>query len=111
MRAIAHEFRHTQQHRLWDTDIPKVEWEAKNSPASPRDSTDKAMIEVYRNDPGEIDARQFANKFEDAFDEKFLRKIGRLALRYHRRHAKEYIQAMSDYYKSTGEKDSASSKQ
>ena len=49
------------------------------------------MIEVYRNDPGEIDARQFADQFEDTFDEKFLRKIGRLAFRYRRRHSEEYI--------------------
>ena len=98
MRVLAHEFRHTQQQRLWDTDIPQVEWKIRRRKNAPGILLNKDLTEVYRNDPGETDARKFAEMVENTFDERFLSKIGRLALRYHKRHCREYCREIEVYF-------------
>lgn len=80
LRALAHEFRHSQQELLWDTDIPVVSVEAM---ASEDDfALRRESFMHYKNDPGEVDARNFAERVVNAInDERYLRMVGRLAQR------------------------------
>lgn len=76
--VLAHEFRHAQQHLLWDTDIPQSEEYYDDG---------KFNMFKYWTDPGEKDAREFSKKVlaSNSFDERYIRMLGRLTLRYCRR--------------------------
>jgi hypothetical protein len=86
IRGIAHEFRHTQQALLWDTDIPRVAWNAMiHEMPDQGPFRGKTEVETYQNDAGEIDASEFAEKVVNSVDERYTLMIARLALRYVKR--------------------------
>lgn len=89
VRALAHEFRHSQQELLWDTDIPVVSVKAM---ASEDDfALRRESFMHYKNDPGEVDARDFAEKVVNAInDERYLCMVGRLARRCFKRQILAY---------------------
>ena len=75
LRAMAHEFRHSQQDILWETtDIPTTDqWLKMGFGPGWRPVT---FID-YRNDKGEQDAKRFSQLVVNNADERFVRLIGR----------------------------------
>ena len=76
LRHLAHEFRHSQQELLWDTDIPSVSWAAR--PAGGVASSSVPFL-IYRNDRGEMDAKRYADVVVNSADPAFIHLIGRYA--------------------------------
>ena len=77
LRAIAHEFRHTQQEALWEENIPSVSWMVRADNTGDR-SPEWSWI-AYTNDKGEMDAKLFAHNVVRTADPAFVRLIGRLS--------------------------------
>lgn len=72
---LAHEWRHFQQAVLWDTDIPQVSHSVMRS----SDDPDNGVREGYWEDPGELDARQFASRVMAGIPDDVVMAVGRLA--------------------------------
>lgn len=72
IRHLAHEWRHEQQELLWDTDIPSVTSGAKSFMGK------EINDNVYWEDPGEADARQFSELVLQHMPTKHIRAVGRL---------------------------------
>ena len=99
IRGIAHEFRHTQQALLWDTDIPRVAWNAMIHEMPARGPfRGKAEVETYQNDAGETDASEFAEKVVNSVDERYTLMIARLALRYVKRQYHAWLAQNLTYF-------------
>lgn len=72
LMACAHEWRHMQQELCWDEDLPSVSFKAKAQNGVHPD------MDAYREDPGEADARAFAELTAVNASEKLIQALGRL---------------------------------
>lgn len=70
--ACAHEWRHMQQELLWDEDLPSVAFSAKAQNGIHKD------MDAYRRDPGEADARAFADLVAVHAPKNLICALGRL---------------------------------
>lgn len=87
LRQLAHEFRHEQQETLWDTDIPQVDAAHKTNEALGVDGA--ADFDAYWNDPGEKDAREFAERVVAAAPEEVIVFLEALARDFIKAHVSE----------------------
>lgn len=74
LEQVAHEWRHFQQEVLWETDIPQVSMGVRRAPGTP-----ETVADGYWEDPGELDARQFASRALEAAPDDLIKAVGRLA--------------------------------
>lgn len=77
LNTLAHEMRHLAQESSWDADVPlpRVAWEVKSI------STSLGEIKPgYFEDPGETDAREFAEKAVSTFSDEEKVEIAELLI-------------------------------
>ena len=98
LRTIAHEFRHEQQELLWDTNIPHVALENTENedlgfaPIEKRSAKARAS---YWRDPGEVDARDFAERCVEAAPIGILSVLQKYAECFTKEHFEEFRAAIS----------------